>query len=223
MNCNYLIIVLLSIGSAVSEPAVNYTKVAEEIFANFSVGPVYVGDFKLDDVRFTVEGQEYELNIKDAVIRKFEPIQVRYDALIRKYRPVRVVPNGHPLETPGQHSMEIHLTIEPLIMDSKLLYKKMGSSEPFKELNLVSTGVDDFKLNIILVINFDVNKRKVLSIDEVGLGFLPQDETDFNCDDLTPKFCDALSMYFWYPGINAAEIPQNLKLQIKKQLTGRQY
>ena len=35
MNCNCLILLLVSIGATVSQPGVNYVKVAKEIFTNF--------------------------------------------------------------------------------------------------------------------------------------------------------------------------------------------
>ena len=212
MNC--LVLLVLCIGTAVSAPAVNYKEVAKEIFANFPIGPVHVGDLTIHGGKFIIlEGQEYELKIKDAVIRRLGSVRLH---------PVGVT-NGRPLKTPGQHSMEIRLILGTLTMDSTLMYKKKGSSEPAKELNLVSKTVTDqrFITGINAVINFDVNDRKVLGYDKVWTTITAYDTTS-DCKEATPGFCNALHNHLG-KHLSFAQIAQKLGMQVKKQLTGRQY
>ena len=216
MNCVCFIVLLVSIGAAVSAPArvfVEYLKIAREIFANFPIGPVHVGDFRSRELsKFVFQDQEYELSI-DAVIRRFEP--------------VRVTPGsygyGHPLPTPGQHSMQVRLILQTSAMDSKLTYKKKGSNESPKELNLVSTTVPDqrFITGLNTFINFDVNKRKVLGSDKTLITVRAYDTTS-NCKDEAPGFCQALHKYL-DSRLNYGKIAEGLRMEVKKLLSGRQY
>ena len=213
MNC--LIVFLVCVGTAVSAPAVNYKEIAKEIFTNFPIGPIHVGDINFPEKssKFIFQDQEYELNIKDAVIRKLTSLRLHPAG----------VSDGRPLKTPGQHSMRIRLILGTLTMDSKLMYKKKGSSEPAKELKLVSETITDqrFITGINTVISFDVNKRKVLSIDKISkttISYHPRS----NCSEATPGFCDALHKYLRSLVIYT-RIGYELGEEVKKQLTGRQY
>ena len=194
-------------------PAVNYQRVAKEIFANFPIGPVHVPDLTLESNKFLFGDQEYEVNVKDAVIRRFESARLH---------PVGVS-NGQALPIPGQHSMEIRLILGTLTLDSKLMYKKKGSNEAPKELNLVSTTVPDhrFVIGINIVINFDVNERKVLGYNKLSTTITAYDTTS-NCNEQTPGFCQALHKHL-DSQLSYGKIAHELGMQVKKQLTPRQY
>ena len=213
MNCNFFIVLLVSIGAAVSALAVDYFKVAKEIFGNFPIGPVSVGDLKFSSSKFLFQDQEYELSVKDAVIRRFDSARLH---------PLGVS-NGHALPTPGQHSMQVRLILGTSTIDSKLTYKKKGSSEAPKELNMVSTTRPDQRsiTGINTVINFDVNERKVLGYDKLSTRITAYDTTS-NCNEETPGFCQALHNYL-DSRLSYGKIAHELGMQVKKQLTARRY
>ena len=217
MNSNCLILLLVSVGAVVSAPvsapAVNYEQVAKEIFGNFPIGPVDVGNVGLNFGMFRFQGQEYELKIKDAVLRRVQSARLH---------PLGVT-NGHALKTPGQHSMAIRLILGTLTMDSTLMYKKKGSSEAPKEMKLMSVTVPDhrFMTGINTVISFDVNERKVLGTGKVWTLVTPYD-TRSSCQDEASDFCQAVREYVdsWFSyGI----VAQQLGIQVEKLLTARKY
>ena len=214
MNCNCFIFLLVSIGAVVSAPVIDYEKVAKEIITNFPIGPGVVPDAWYAVLYFVFQGQEYELSIKDPVIRRFQSARLQ---------PVGVI-NGHPLPTPGQHSMEIRLILGTVTMDSKLMYKKKGSSESPKQLNLVSTIPPDqeSRTKSRTVINFDVNERKVLSCDKVETVTMTAYDMTSNCNEQTLGFCKALHKYL-KNHLSYSKVAYQLSKEVKKQLTGRQY
>ena len=212
MNSKCFILLLVSIGAVAFASAVNYEKVAKEIFSDLLIGPIhiaYLGNFVY---HFLFQDQEYELRIEDAVIRRFDPSRFRLR-----------ISEEYSLETEGQHSMKVILVLETLTMDSKVVYKKKGSNESPKELNLVSKSVlhPRFVTAITTDIYFDVYKRKVLDHDRVWLSFLGFDTTS-NCNEQAPGFCHALHE-FLSTQLYALNIKNGLQMEMTNQLTGRRY
>ena len=212
MNFNCFIVLLVSIGATVCTTAVNYKEVAKEVFGNFSIGPVPVGHAWHFVPNFTFQDQEYELNITNSVIRRFD--STRYYFMAR---------NGHPLPTPGQHSMQIIFVLATQVIDSEMMYKKKKSNESPKELSMLSLTESKNPLSraIDMVINFDMNERKVLGYDRV---YTPTTvfETTTNCRDEAPGFCHALHKYL-NSSLNYATIAQEMEREVEKQLTARRY
>ena len=212
MNFNCFIVLLVSIGATVSAPAVNYREVAKEVFANFSIGPVDVGHAWQFVHNFTFQDQEYELSIRNSVLRRFHSNQYYF-----------MVRNGHALPTPGQHSMEIIFVLATQVIESEIMYKKKGSNELPKNLHMLSLTESDNRLSraINMVINFDMNERKVLGYDRVYTPTAVYDTTS-NCKDEASGFCDALHKYL-NSSLNYETIAQELGREVQKQLTAIQY
>ena len=211
MNCNCFILLLVSLGATVSAAAVDYEGLAKEIFANFEIGPVHVGDLNFD-FTFGFRDQEYELKIKDAVIRRFEPASLGLSYV-----------NGVPTRTLGKHTISVQLSPGTLTMDCKLMYNKKGSSESSKELDLVLRTEESGQevTSIIPVFQVDVNERKVLNVDGVRASTIGHVTTS-NCSEQAPGFCLALHDFVnrWF---NRRPVNSKLAMQVQERLTDKHY
>lgn len=212
MNCNCFILVLVSLGATVS--AVDYEELAKKIFANFEIGSVHVGDLDFDST-FGFQHQEYELKIKDAVIRRFEP-----DRLGLSYV------SGVPTRILEKRLISVNLLPGTLTMDCKLVYNKKGSSESPKELDLVLRTEESGEEVVAIITQFKVNlnERKVENVNSIRALTMGYVATS-NCNEQAPGFCDDLHDFVStsFNFVNHRQVNSKLAMQVEQRLTAKHY